>query len=174
MSDITSSSRGEERASKAWSKERASTPAVLFIAVLLQLQSFDRSIVPMDEGHLAAVAGFLASGKALYRDLHSGIFPGIYQLTRLLFGVFGDDLLVTRWAEVAVNAAIPTCLWLTGASLLPRRWAVVAPALYLALVPMRFPVLAMFSYSSLALPMYMASLYFLFILLVQGPPAPPV
>ena len=168
MSDITSSSRGEERASKAWSKESASTLAVLFIAVLLQLQSFDRSIVPMDEGHLAAVAGFLASGKALYRDLHSGIFPGIYQLTRLLFGVFGDDLLVTRWAEVAVNAAIATCLWLTGASLMPRRWAVVAPALYLALVPMSFPVLAMFNYSSLALAMCMASLYLLVSLLDKG------
>jgi hypothetical protein len=168
VSDISSSSRGEEHAGKIMSKQSAYTLAVLVIAVLLQLQSFDRSIVPMDEGHLAAVASFLASGKALYRDLHSGIFPGIYQLTRLLFGVFGDDLLVTRWAEVAVNAAIATCLWLTGASLMPRGWAVVAPALYLALVPMSFPVLAMFNYSSLALAMCMASLYLLISLLDEG------
>ena len=151
-----------------WSKESACTLAVLVFAVLLQLQSFDRSIVPMDEGHLAALASWMASGKALYRDLHTGIFPGIYQLTTLLFAVFGDDLLVTRWAQVAVNAAIAVCLWLTGVRIMPRGWAVVAPALYLALIPMSFPVLAMFNYSSLALALCMTSLYLLIDLLDKG------
>jgi hypothetical protein len=135
---------------------------------VLQLPSFDRSLVPMDEGHLAALVSFMDSGKALYADLHTGIFPGIYQLTRLLFAVFGDDLLVTRWAEVAVNASIAVSLWLAGVRIMPRGWAVVAPALYLALVPMSFPVLAMFNYSSLALAMCMASLYLLIKLLDEG------
>ncbi|MFP8872741.1 MAG: hypothetical protein VCB43_15710, partial [Myxococcota bacterium] len=52
--------------------------AIFAVAVLSQLATFDRSIVPMDEGHLAALAMGLQDGKLLYRDLHTGIFPGIY------------------------------------------------------------------------------------------------
>jgi hypothetical protein len=46
----------------------------------------------------------LQDGKLLYRDLHTGIFPGIYHFTTLLFNLFGNDLIVTRWAEVIVMA----------------------------------------------------------------------
>ena len=123
MSDITGSARPsahrddaplrvveeETRGQGSRPTERVyslATLAILCLAIVLQLPSFDRSLVPMDEGHLAALVSFMDSGKALYADLHTGIFPGIYQLTRLLFAVFGDDLLVTRWAEVAVNASI--------------------------------------------------------------------
>jgi hypothetical protein len=116
--------------------------------------------VPMDEGHLAAVASWLQHGKYLYQDLHSGIFPGIYHFTALLFGIFGNDLIVARWAEVATNIAITLCLWHIGSRTMGRGAAAVAPLLYLALIPMSFPVLAMFNYSSFSLAFSMASLLF--------------
>lgn len=142
--------------------------AILVIAVLLQLPSYDRTIVPMDEGHLAAVAAWLQDGKLLYRDLHSGIFPGIYHFTALLFSLLGTDLVVARGAEVGVNAAIAVLLWLAGVQIMGRGWALVAPALYLALVPVSFPVLAMFNYSSLSLAFCMASLHFVIRTLDKG------
>lgn len=142
--------------------------AIFVAAIFGQLATFDRSIVPMDEGHLATLAMGLQDGKLLYRDLHTGIFPGIYHLTAMLFGIFGNDLIVTRCAEVAVNGSIATCLWLAGAHMMSRGWALVAPLLYISLVPISFPVLAMFNYSSLALGLAMASLVLLLRYLAEG------
>ncbi|MCP5043529.1 MAG: hypothetical protein GY944_21075 [bacterium] len=150
------------------SSDRGTGALVFVVAVLLQLPIFDRSIVAMDEGHLATVAMGLQDGLALYRDLHTGIFPGIYHLTALLFSLLGNDLLVARCAEVAVNASVALCLWLAGLRAMPRPWAAIAPALYLAVVAMSFPVLAMFNYSSLSLAFSMASLVFTMQLLDHG------
>lgn len=141
---------------------------VFFVAVLAQLATFDRSIVPMDEGHLAFVAMGLGDGLALYRDLHTGIFPAIYYLTAVLFAVFGEDLLVARIAQVAVNAGVCTCLWLAGARMMSRVWAALAPLLYLAVVVVSFPVLSMFNYSSLSLVLSMLSLVLTLKLLEGG------
>lgn len=151
---------------KSSSEDSTSSPrfvglAIFAAAVASQLATFDRSIVPMDEGHLAALAMGLQDGKLLYRDLHTGIFPGIYHITALLFSVFGNDLIVTRCAEVVVNSTIATCLWLAGTRMMLRGWALLAPLLYIALVPVSFPVLAMFNYSSLAVGLAMTSLYLL-------------
>ena len=87
---------------------RFGTQALLLTAwvVAIQLPMFDRSVVPMDEGHFVAAAHWMLQGDLLYRDIHTGIFPGIYYLTALLFAVFGEDLLVTRSAQVVVNASL--------------------------------------------------------------------
>jgi len=154
--------------SRLFASHRGNGWLVFVIAVLFQLPTFDRSIVPMDEGHLAAVAMGLQDGLTLYRDLHSGIFPGIYFLTALLFSLLGNDLLITRCAEVLVNASVALCLWLAGVRAMQRSWAAVAPALYLAVIPMSFPVLAMFNYSSLALVFALASLVFTMQFLESG------
>ena len=134
--------------------------AVFLAALLAQLPTFDRSIVPMDEGHLAAVAMGIGDGLALYRDLHTGVFPAIYHLTAVLFGIFGDDLLVARVAQMFTNAGVCLCLWLAG-----RR--VMSPA-FAVLVVLSFPVLAMFNYSSLALLVAMLSLVLTMKLLEDG------
>ncbi len=139
---------------------RITTLGFALAALLIQLPTYNRSIVPMDEGHLAAVASWLQHGKYLYQDLHSGIFPGIYHLTALLFQVLGNDLVVARWAQVATNIAITLCLWLAGTRTMRRSAAAVAPLLYLAVIPVSFPVLVMFNYSSLALAFSMASLLY--------------
>jgi hypothetical protein len=119
-------------------------------AVAAQVAIFDRNFVSMDEGHLALTASRLLDGDVLYRDIHTGIFPGIYATAAGLFSVFGEEVLVTRLAQIVVNAASLILLWLIGIRILPPRWAVMAPLLYLALVWISFPVLTMFNYSALA------------------------
>ena len=157
--DSRHESRGgaEARRSLAW----GGAAVFALLALGLQLPIYDRSIVPMDEGHLAAVSMWIQNGKYLYKDLHSGIFPGIYHFTSVLFWIFGNDLVVARWAEVATNLSITLCLWASGLRVMRPGFAAVAPLLYLALIPVGFPVLTMFNYSSLSLGLSMLSLFFL-------------
>jgi len=138
-----------------------STAGVAAVALLAQLPAFDRSIVPMDEGHLSAVAAGLLEGKLLYRDLHTGIFPGVYHFAAFLFSVFGEDFIVTRWAQVVVNTVIALCLWRVSDRAVRSPWALLPPLLYLALVAFSFPVLTMLNYSTLSLCLALAALLFL-------------
>ena len=112
----------------------------------------------MDEGHLALTANRLLAGDLLYRDIHTGIFPGIYLATAGLFAVFGEELLVTRIAQVASNAATALLLWFIALRIVPRRWAAMPPLLFVALIWIAFPVLTMFNYSALAGTLALAAL----------------
>lgn len=138
------------------------------LAVVAQLPIHDRSVVFMDEGHLTAAAMELLRGKLLYRDVHTGIFPGIYQVTAGLFWLFGPDLIVTRWAQVAVNASIVVCLWCIGRRAMRPHWAALPVVLYLGLVATAFPVLTMFNYSALSLALALGALVFLLRYLESG------
>ncbi|HIF92505.1 MAG: hypothetical protein ABGX04_01580 [Myxococcales bacterium] len=129
----------------------ASSAGLAALAVTLQMRFFDRTAIPMDEGQLAAAAVRILNGEVLYRDIHTGIGPGIYHVTAALFAFFGRDLLVTRWAQVGVNAAIAICLWLLAARVVRLHWAALAPLGFLLLIVVSFPVLTMLNYSSLAL-----------------------
>lgn len=142
--------------------------ALAVVAVVAQLPLFDRNFVPMDEGHLALSASRLLGGDVLYRDIHTGIFPGIYALTAGLFALFGEQVLVTRYAEMAVNVASALLLWWIGLRLLPPRWAWMPPVLFVALVWISFPVLSMFNYSALAGMLGLAALLFALRFLEQG------
>jgi len=120
------------------------------LSLLVQLTIFDRNFVSMDEGHLALTASRLRDGDLLYRDIHTGIFPGIYALTAGLFAIFGEDLFATRVAQVAVNVGTVVLLWLIGLRIVAARWALLPPLVFVGLVLVAFPVLSMFNYSSLA------------------------
>jgi hypothetical protein len=115
-----------------------------------------------------AIADRLRHGEVLYRDIYTGIYPGIYYLTALLLDVFGEDVLVTRWAQAVVNALTAACLWNLGLRVMRPAWAAVAPALYAVLVPIGFPGLTMFNYSPLALLFGLAALIFLLRQLESG------
>jgi len=125
--------------------------ALSLLAVLVQLPIHDRALVPMDEGHLATAADWMSQGKLLYRDIHTGIFPGIYLLGRGLFALFGHDLLVTRWAAVAVNAIIMLALWRIAARCVRPHWSALPSLLHASLIVVGFPVLSMFNYSTVAI-----------------------
>jgi hypothetical protein len=144
---------------------------VAALAVLAQLPTLDRSAVPVDEGQLVSIADRLLRGEVLYRDVYTGIYPGIYYATALLLDVFGHDVLVTRWAQALVNAATVACLGLLGLRVMGPAWAALAPVLYLALVIVGFPGLTMFNYSPLALVFALFALLFLLRYLESARPA---
>jgi len=135
-----------------------SIAGIAALSVVLQARIFDRTAVPMDEGQLAVIATRILDGEVLYRDVHTGIGPGIYHFAATLFAVFGRDLVVLRCAQVAVNAAIAVLLWLVAARIVRWHWAILAPLAFLLLVTVAFPVLAMLNYSSVALATALASL----------------
>jgi len=138
------------------------------IAVVAQLPLYDRGLVPMDEGHLLAAADALASGKRLYADIHTGIFPGIYLMATALLEVFGRDALVLRWAGVAVNLTSALALYSIAYRMVALHWSWLPPLLYLALTAVAFPVLTMFNYSTLSLSFGLVALVFLLRYLEAG------
>jgi hypothetical protein len=135
--------------------------AVGLLALLAQRPTLNRGAVPLDEGQLLAIADRILGGEVLYRDVYTGIFPGIYYLTAALLGALGEDVVVTRWAAAGVNATIAAGLWLAGSRAMRPGWALLAPALYVALVPFAYPALTMFNYSTLAMVFAVFSLVYL-------------
>jgi hypothetical protein len=142
-------------------RDAVTTAAIAALALVAQIPILDRSVVWVDEGQLVAIADRLRHGDVLYRDVYTGIFPGIYYLTALLLDVFGEDVVVTRWAQAVVNAFTAVCLWRIGLRAMQPAWAAVAPLLYLVLVAVDFPGLSMFNYSPLALLFGLGALLFL-------------
>ncbi len=138
------------------------------LAILVQLPLFDRSIVPMDEGHLLTTADAMLDGRHLYTDLHTGIFPGIYLIASGLLNVFGREVLVTRWAAVGVNVVTVVALWQIGRRCMAPRWAALAPFLHLLLIMVAFPTLSMFNYSTVAISFGVVSLTLLLRYLDEG------
>jgi hypothetical protein len=134
---------------------------VALLVLLAQLPILRLSAVPVDEGQLVSIADRILRGELLYRDVYTGIFPGIYYATAWLLDVFGRDVLVTRWAQALVNAATAACLALLGLRVMRPAWAALAPLLYLGLVVVGFPGLTMFNYSPLALMFALFALLFL-------------
>jgi hypothetical protein len=137
-------------------------------AIALQLPMCNRSVVPLDEGQMAAIAARLLRGDALYRDIHTGVFPGVYYVTAALLGAIRHDIVVTRIAQVGVNTAVALMLWRLGCRAVGWRWALLSPALYLLLVAAGFPVLTMLNYSSLSMALGLAALLWLLRYLESG------
>jgi hypothetical protein len=131
---------------------------VAAVSVLAQLGIYDRGLVALDEGQLMNIAVRINHGEVLYRDIYTGIFPGVYYITALLLALGGNDLLVTRAAQVLVNAATAACLWWLTRRVTSRGWALVPVVLYLVLVVLSFPVLTMLNYSPVSLLFGLAAL----------------
>src|SRR5262245_41734683 len=148
---------------------RGAWPVLVFAAAAaVQLPLHDRSVVPIDEGQLAAIAARLLRGEVLYRDVYTGIFPGVYHGAAWLFALFGEDLVVLRRAQVAVNALTALLLWRIALRVAAPAWAALAPALLVALVALGFPGLSMLNYSSLAMLFALAALLALLRFLAAG------
>jgi hypothetical protein len=125
--------------------------AVFIASGAVQMPTFDRSVVSLDEGQLAAIGARMIAGDVLYRDIYTGIFPGIYWLAACLFQLFYVDVLVLRWAQVVVNCLTATFLFMLARSLAPGFLSVLVPVAYLALAMVSFPVFTMLTYSSVSL-----------------------
>jgi 4-amino-4-deoxy-L-arabinose transferase-like glycosyltransferase len=138
-------------------------PEAVWVAVfmvLAQLPVLDRTLVTLDEGQATQIGHRLASGEALYRDIHTGVFPGVYWFVELLFRTFGTEVLVLRWAQLAVNTLIAVSLFVLARPLAPGRAAWLAPIGYWVLVIASFPVFTMLTYSPLSLLAALGALIF--------------
>ena len=142
--------------------------ALAAIAFIAQLPLYNRTLVPMDEGHLLAAAQAMAAGKLLYAEIHTGIFPGIYLIASTLLEIFGQDAVVLRWAAVAMNISIALSLYAVASRMVAPHWSWLPPLLYLALIAVGFPVLSMFNYSTLAVAFGLLGLLFLLRYLEEG------
>lgn len=125
--------------------------AVFAFAALAQLPLVQSGHVALDEGQLTMIGNRLAEGQYLYRDVYTGIFPGIYWLTELLFRIFGVDIAVTRFAQLAFNAMLAVSVWRFTLRLASPRVAWLAALATISLVYLSFPGLTFFSYSTVSL-----------------------
>jgi hypothetical protein len=105
----------------------------------------------VEEGLVVHVAQRLAHGEHLYRDVvfFSGPLP--FELLGALFRIFGEEILVGRWATVLFQGANTAAAFLLlrrgGAGSLAH----VAAAGIAALPPLLFPFFSMFYYTPLAM-----------------------
>jgi len=113
----------------------------------------------VEEGLVVHVAQRLAHGEHLYRDIIFFSGPLAFELLGALFRVFGEAILVGRWAQVlmqAVNAAAAFALLRrAGAGPLAHAGAAGIAALPLVL----FPFFSMFYYTPLATSLALWSAY---------------
>lgn len=138
-------------------------PEAVWVAALLvvaQLPLLDRTLVTLDEGQATAIGHRLASGEALYRDIHTGVFPGLYWLVEALFRAFGTEILVLRWAQLAVNTSTAVLLFLLARPLARGCVAWFAPIGYWVLVVVSFPAFTILTYSPLSLLAALGALVF--------------
>jgi len=104
----------------------------------------------VEEGLVVHVAQRLARGEHLYRDIVFFSGPLAFELLGALFRVFGQEILVGRWAQVwiqALNAAAAFALLRRGGA---GALAHAAAAGVAALPLLLFPFFSMFYYTPLA------------------------
>lgn len=140
---------------------RVPAPAwVALLVTLAQLPILDRTVVTLDEGQVTAIGHRLASGQVLYRDVHTGLFPGLYWLVDVLFRIFGTEVLVLRWTQLAVNTATAVLLFVLARPFARGAAAWLVPLGYWVLVVLSFPVFTMLTYSPLSLLAALGALVF--------------
>lgn len=79
---------------------------VLAAALRYWLWYFDRSTNLLDEGSTAAQALRILNGELIYRDFFTVVTPGSYYTVASLFQIFGEQLMVLRWAALVSGLAI--------------------------------------------------------------------
>ena len=80
--------------------------AVVAAALRYWLWYFDRSTNLLDEGSTAAQALRILNGDLIYRDFFTVVTPGSYYTVASLFQIFGEQLMVLRWAALVSGLAI--------------------------------------------------------------------
>jgi hypothetical protein len=117
--------------------ERSAAAAFVFVAALLYLLAFaDYGFHREDEGALLMQFWLWSTGELPHRDFHLGYTPGVFFVHKTLMQMLGPDLLPGRYLLAFVNslsAALLFVLARRATSSLP--WALVAPLLFVTMVP---------------------------------------
>ncbi len=134
--------------------------ALIVVAAALRywLLYFNRGANLLDEGSQAAQALRILHGDVIYRDFFTVVTPGSYYTVAWLFQMFGEDLMVMRWAVLVMGlgillttlvAARHLIAWpfAAAAALMTTVWGwfLVAPNLY-SWEAMLFSLLALVCY----------------------------
>ena len=86
--------------------ESIGTLIVVAAALRYWLLYFHRSTNLLDEGSQAAQALRILQGDLIYRDFFTVVTPGSYYTVAWLFQLFGTELIVMRWAALAMGLGI--------------------------------------------------------------------
>jgi hypothetical protein len=82
------------------------TAIVLAVATWYWLKYFNRNTNLLDEGSTAAQAMRVLRGELIYRDFFTVVTPLSYYTVASLFRIFGETLMVLRWAALATGIGI--------------------------------------------------------------------
>ena len=117
-----------------FSKEEWIYPvAILILGFSYYLSYFNYGIRLSDEGFLVDGAERVLRGQLPISDFIS-YTPGSYFLLALLFGLFGVNLLVSRFMEICFLLINGLLMFYIGRRLMPSRWALI-PSFVLILFP---------------------------------------
>jgi hypothetical protein len=86
--------------------ERMGCAVAFAIAAWFWLTYFNRNTNLLDEGSTAAQALRIINGDLIYRDFFTVVTPGSYYTVAWLFRIFGEQLMVLRWAALVTGLGI--------------------------------------------------------------------
>lgn len=82
------------------------TAIVIAIAIWYWLHYFNRATNLLDEGSTAAQALRIVRGDLIYRDFFTVVTPFSFYTVAALFRMFGEQLMVMRWAALVTGVGI--------------------------------------------------------------------
>ena len=86
--------------------ESICTALLVALASWYWLRYFNRSTNLLDEGSTAAQAMRIVNGDLIYRDFFTVVTPGSYYTIAWLFRLFGESLMLLRWAALVTGIVI--------------------------------------------------------------------
>ena len=107
---------------------------LLLIGLLYYIAYVGAGIVMNDEGILTSGALRLADGMDRFTESPRLYPPGRFLYARMLFRLFGEQLIVLKFGWIFLRLVTAVTLYLAGSRLAPRRYAFSA-ALFTILVP---------------------------------------
>jgi len=131
--------------------------AVFALAVALYLPLSYLDISMLDEGALLYVAERLTKGDVLYRDIVTGIMPGVYYLQALFFLLFGYSVIAGRVLAGLTLAASAMLMYSTARHFLTKKSAFVVTMLFIS---MALPAYRWPGYSQMSITLALCSLLF--------------
>lgn len=90
------------------------TAIILVVATWYWLQYFNRNTNLLDEGSTATQAVRILHGDLIYRDFFTVVTPLSYYTIAALFRMFGEQLMVMRWAALVTGVGIVFVTLLIG------------------------------------------------------------
>ncbi len=127
----------------AWSERPARTPRILSLLTIFAGVLYFGALAPYgiqtgEDGDLLYQSYATYRGQIPYLDFSTGYTPLYFYWHSALFHLFGPDILVTRVAMAAANVVTLVLLLTLTARLAGPLWGLLAPLLFMAMLPV-FP-----------------------------------